>query len=284
MRRAFLVPAILFLSAVVCSAQTTFYFPQVADGGGWKTTIFITNPAAANTSLANVTITFTKSNGTAFNVPFVDSSGAPAGDGNTLGFQVAGGQTRKFVSVGAAPGVDVGFASVTATAPVNGTAVFSQFSGGRLLSEAGVPTSQALARQGIFVDTQGGFYTAVAMANPAAGAANLTLQLMSTEGVQVATTTRVLNPNNHTAAFVHELFQGTPGAQPLVGSLQITGSTAIPAIALRFSPDFSAFTTLPPVSLASLLSPALKWFDQRPWLTPLTSIARLLDVFQFRAG
>src|SRR4030095_15272795 len=245
MKRAFLFLVFFFVSAMVCQAQTTLYFPQVADGGGWRTTILITNPAANGSNLASVTITFTKSNGTAFNLAFVDSSGTPVGGGNTLGLQVAGGQTRKFVSIGAGAATDVGFGTVTSTQPVNGTAVFSQFSGARLVGEAGVPAAQALARQSIFVDTQLGFFTGVALANPGTGAADLSLNLINTEGVQVNTTTRTLQPSNHLPFFVHELF---PGAPAMVGSLQVTSATAVPAIGLRFSPDFSVFTTLPPVS------------------------------------
>src|SRR5262245_44911221 len=197
MKRAFLSLVFLLISAVICSAQTTSYFPQVADGGGWRTTLLITNPASNGSNLASVTITFTKSAGTAFNLSFVDSSGTPVGGGNTLGFQVAGGQTRKFVSIGAGAATDVGFGTMTSTQPVNGTAVFSQFSGTRLLGEAGVPAAQALTRQSIFVDTQLGFFTGVAVANPGTAAANLSMNLLNTEGVQVNTTTRTLQPSNH---------------------------------------------------------------------------------------
>ncbi len=281
MKRVLWILIWILTATVLCSAQTIFYFPQVADGGGWKTTIFITNPAAANANLSNVTITFTKSNGTAFNVAFVDAAGSPAGSGNTLSFQIAGGQSRKFVSTGASASVETGFATVSGTAAVAGTAVFSQFSGTRLLSEAGVPSSQALVRQAVFVDTLGGFSTGVAMANPNSGSANLVLSLLNSEGVQVMSTTQTLLANNHVARFTGELFAGS---QPLAGSLQIVSSLAIPAIALRFSPDFSAFTTLPPVSIASLLKPAVGWLEERPWLAPLKSLAKLLSTLQLGMG
>ena len=46
----------VFLSVVLClaispylSAQTTFYFPQIADGGVFTTTIFIANPSSSPT-------------------------------------------------------------------------------------------------------------------------------------------------------------------------------------------------------------------------------------------
>ena len=228
-----------------------------------------------------MTVTFTKSSGAAFNLSFKDSSGTPVGGGSTLGFQVAGGQTRKFVSTGAGAATDVGFGTITSNVPVNGTAVFSQFAGARLLSEAGVPAAQAMARQSIFVDTQLGFFTGVAVANPGTGPADLSLNLINTEGVQVNTTTRTLQPSNHLPFFVHELF---PGAGAMVGSLQITSATAVPAIGLRFSPDFSVFTTLPPISIASMFSPVQHWFEQRQWVAPMTSIARLLAGLQFKIG
>jgi hypothetical protein len=34
--------------------------------------------------------------------------------------------------------------------------------------------------------------------------------------------------------------------------------------------------------LASLISPAMDWLEQRPLFSPLTSIARLLSAFQLR--
>jgi len=54
----------ILTATVICSAQSTFYFPQIADGvqgGGvtWKTTVFITNPAAVGTASTAVQIDFT---------------------------------------------------------------------------------------------------------------------------------------------------------------------------------------------------------------------------------
>jgi len=64
--------------------------------------------------------------------------------------------------------------------------------------------------------------------------------------------------------------------------MQLRSSTPLAAIALRFDPIFKVFTTLPPFTLASLVDPAIKWFNDRPGFAPLTSIARLLRAFQFR--
>src|SRR5262249_14076054 len=120
--------------------------------------------------------------------------------------------------------------------------------------------------QAIFVDTQGGFNIGVAYANPGA-AASVTLSLLSSAAAPVATTTQMLGTGNHIASFTGQMF---PTAGQFAGTMQIRSSVPLAAIALRFDPSFAVFTTLPPVPLASLFT------------SPITSIARLLRVFQLR--
>src|SRR5258708_5812940 len=102
---SFALVFILFVAAVGFG-QTTFYYPHVTNGvlnGStvWKTTIFLTNPAATGTATASGSITFMQDNpndptaaGTPFVISFTDENGAPASSGNTIPFQIAGGQTR----------------------------------------------------------------------------------------------------------------------------------------------------------------------------------------------
>jgi hypothetical protein len=288
MKRFLFVPLFVLSGVLVCSAQqTTFYFPHIADGndgsGIWKTTIFISNPAAAGSPAVSGSVTLTTSQGGPLNIVFVDGEGNTVGAGNVIPFQVAGGQSRKFVSTGVTP-LAVGFATVTANGPVSGTAVFSRFVGGRLFGEAGVPAASALPRQAIFVDTESGFDTGFAYANPSGSqTANITLRLLNTEAVEVRTTAVPLGPNRHDAKFVTQVFTGTPSVTGLSGTLQMISDAPIATIALRFDPT-GLFTTLPPVSLASLLNPAIEWLQKRPWLSPLSSMARLLAGLQFRVG
>ena len=274
---------------VICSAQTTFYYPHVANGvlgsNIWRTTIFLTNPAASGT--ASGTITFSQENtanpgaaGSVFSsIAFLDQDLAPAGSGGTIPFTILGGQTRKYTSTGTGAYAG-GFATVTTTVgTVTGTAIFSQFDlAGRLLAEAGVPSASAVPNQAIFVDTQGGFSIGVAYANAGTAAANVTFSLLNSSAASVATTTQLLGPGNHGAAFTFQMF---PGAPEVAGTMQLRSSAPLAAIALRFAPT-GVFTTLPPVTLASLISPAVKWFEERPWFAPLTSVARLLGAFQIR--
>ena len=66
MKRVFVTLTWILTATLICSAQTTFYYPHVANGvlGAftWKTTILLTNPASSGT--ASGTITFTRDNST----------------------------------------------------------------------------------------------------------------------------------------------------------------------------------------------------------------------------
>jgi len=291
------IPLILFwilTATLVCSAQTTFYYPHVADGvlgsNNWRTSIFLTNPSA---STASGTITFTKDNcpggdctaanpgsaGGPFPISFTDENGTPTT--GTITFSIPPGATKKYLSSGGGT-YGGGFAVVSSSGTVNGTAIFSEFDlAGHLIGEAGVPAVPAVPKQAIFVDTTGGFNIALAYANPGSAAGSVTLSLLNSSGATVSPTTASLGPGNHRALFSFQLFQG---AGPLVGTVQIASTAPLAVIALRFDPTFAVFTTLPPVTLSSLINPALEWLQQRARLTPLTSIARLLGAFQLRIG
>ena len=277
MKRAFFVVSLILAGALTSFAQTTFYYPQVADGvlNGviWKTTIFLTNPAATGTSTASGVIEFTRSNGAPFTMSFTNESGQPAGSGNQIPFQIAGGQTRKYVSAGTAA-YSGGWATVTSNVPISGTAIFSSFTlGGQLIGEAGVPAGVAVPRQAIVVDTQNGFQTGVAYANPGGSPAAIALSLMNSEGAVVATTTVPLAASNHNGIFVSQIFPNAPG---LAGTMQLNSDVPLSVVALRFEPSFTLFTTLPPVTLASIFRPVLEWFQQRPWGSPFAAIQSLL--------
>src|SRR5215472_11881623 len=117
MKRVSLVLFWVLSFAIISSAQTTFYFPHIADGimgnAVWKTTIFLTNPAASG--VASGTVTLSQDNptaglaGTPFNITFTDETGAPVAA--PIPFSINAGQTKKYVSAGSTPYMG-GFATV----------------------------------------------------------------------------------------------------------------------------------------------------------------------------
>ncbi len=249
MKRLLFTVALMIAASSVCSAQQfTYYFPQVAIGGGWKTTIFISNAAPSGTT-ASGSITFTRSDGTPFAANWVDSAGNPVGGGgNTIAFQLASGESRKFTSVGDMP-LTTGYAMVSANATVLGSAMFTQLDGGgRMLAEAGVPMGIPLPKQAVFVDTTAGFKTGVAIANPNTAALRINFELVSDTGQMIRTTQRELPPSQHLAFFVHELF---PDAPEMVGRLQFYCTNPMVSVALRFDPSFALFTTMAPIAIAN---------------------------------
>ena len=179
---------------------------------------------------------------------WVDESGQNvSGGGNVISFQLVPGQSRRYTTVGDLP-LTVGYATVTATGSVLGTAMFSQLDGaGNILAEAGVPMAIPLGKQAVFVDTTAGFRTGVAIANPNDASLEIHLQLIDDSGKVFAETVRNLSRFQHMALFMDELFPGMP---PMIGRLQFWCSNPMVSVALRFSPTIQ-FTTLPPIAIAN---------------------------------
>jgi hypothetical protein len=292
MKRVFLALVLIFTATAIASAQTTFYYPHVVNGvqGSvlWKTTILLTNPSSTAATSGSITFFGDNSNpaaaGSPLSLTMSDENGGSA-TSNVFTFSIPPNGTHRVISNGAGTFAS-GFATVTANAgTVSGTAIFSEFdTGGNLLGEAGVPSATAVARQAIFVDTIGNYNVGVAYANPGPASANIKLNLLNSTAQSVLSTaaSQVLGPGNHIASFTFQMFPSV--TQAMTGTMQLTSDTPLAAIALRFDPSLSKFTTLPPVTLASLINPALEWLQQREWLTPLGSVARLLGAFQLRIG
>jgi hypothetical protein len=247
MKRVLFTLILILMVNVVASAQSfTYYFAHVAAGGGWRTTIFISNATA--TGVASGLIAFVKSDGGVFPSNWVDEAGNNVSGGtDIIAFQLAAGQSRKYTAVGDIP-LTVGYARVSANASVLGAAMFTQLDGaGNILAEAGVPMGIPLGKQAVFVDTTGGFRTAVGIANPNNAVLDVHFQLLDTNGTPLAQITRTLGPFQHVALFTDELF---PGAPAMVGRLQFWCTNPMVAVALRFSPSIQ-FTTLPPIAIAN---------------------------------
>src|SRR5215470_5576898 len=127
MKRLFLMIVLVMATTSAGLAQSiTYYFPQIAVGGGWQTTIFISNTMTSGTGTA--TIILTKSDGTPFKGNWVDEMGNNVtNNNNVIGVQLAGGESRKFTSVADVP-LTTGFATITAnSSAVLGTATFTDF-------------------------------------------------------------------------------------------------------------------------------------------------------------
>ncbi len=253
MKRIPWLMAWMLLPAGFALAQQTFYFPQIADGiqsgdnTHWHTTIFLSNQSAS--AVATGTVRLFLSNGSPMNIFFVDEDGATAAVANQISFEIPPGQSRKYTSTAASGALVVGHAIVTSNAPIAGNAMFAHWTnppGEKLMSEAGVPAASLLTKQAVFADTQFGYNTGVAIANPGASAASLTFELVDADGHLVASTSQMLGPGQHVARFVTELFGNVPA---MAGRLQITSTAGVASMALRFDSSLENFTTLFPFTV-----------------------------------
>src|SRR3954466_9895841 len=120
MNRLACIVAIVLLFAGATFAQTTVYFPQIANGmesgtgTHWHTTVFIDNQGTGTTSGA---ISLVNSDGTAMLASFVDESGEAAAHNGQIAFQLGPGQNHKYTSTASSP-LQVGYGVLTANAPV----------------------------------------------------------------------------------------------------------------------------------------------------------------------
>jgi hypothetical protein len=239
---------ILSASAVGSAQQITYYFPQLAIGGGWMTTIFVSNTMAKGTGAA--TIMFTRSDGTPLMSNWFDEMGNNATrGGNAIAVQLAPGESRKFTSAGDIP-LTTGFATVFAnSSAVLGNAMFTQFDGaGNMLAEAGVPMTIPLVKQALFVDTTNGFRTGLAVANPNEVSLQVHFDLLSDTGQVVGSVVRQIGASQQIALFLDELFPGVPA---MVGRVQFSATNPMTSVALRFSAPGIPFTTLSPLAIAN---------------------------------
>ena len=149
--------------------------------------------------------------------------------------------------------IQVGYTVVTRTAGTEmpiGTAVFSYRNGdGVLVTEAGVGAAELVSRGRVFAD-EVGTRTGLALVNTGAATVPVTLTLRNGAGSQVGQKILMLNPGQHSARFVDELF----GAQAadFRGNVTFESASGLGAITLRESRNARAeplYTTLPVVDL-----------------------------------
>jgi hypothetical protein len=246
MKRVLFSLVFIAVASAVASAQSfTYYFPQVAVGAGWRTTIFLSNATA---SPASATVTFTANDGSPFKSNWLDENLMNVTKGGAAFYvQLNSGESRKFVSVDDHPLV-AGYATVTANASVLGTAMFSLLDGGgNITAEAGVPMAIPLGKQAVFVDTTNGFRTGVAVANPNSGELEVHFELLTDSGQLLNSTVQTIPGFAHISLFTDQLFPGEPA---MVGRLQYWCTNPMVSVALRFSPS-SEFTTMPPIAVAN---------------------------------
>jgi hypothetical protein len=212
-------------------AATALYFPQVADGGTYRTNFILVNPGAADTTA---------------HLEFYGDDGKP------LGLMIGGSSkastdiavkahgVARLLTDGTTPSTSAGWVKVTSPAALGGSAIFQTLSRSTITSEAGVAASPMGTRFIVYVETVASAYSGLAISNPNSAAVDVTLKLRNSAGIQVDTTTLRIPALGHVAGFFTQWFGNYPEFE---GTLEVVASSPVNAVALRY--DGAIFATLP---------------------------------------
>ncbi|RPJ83670.1 MAG: hypothetical protein EHM18_13490 [Acidobacteria bacterium] len=184
-----------------------FLFPQIGDGEGagagrLQTTIQVMNQAAATEAV----------------VSFFDSAGQPLA--LALGertpsaehrIHLGRGQSFSGTTAGTGP-LKVGYARVSGGPGLAGAAVYSHSENGTTMFQAGVPSSPSISNFGLFFDVSPSEDNGLALTNTSAAPVDPRFSVIDAEGQTAAVRKlsevlgRALNPGEHVARYVSELF------------------------------------------------------------------------------
>ena len=216
---------------------TTYYFPHLAAGASWQTTLTYIN--ASSREVACVT-------------EFISDHGGPLlvsfpGRGTLMDrtdVLSPGGSVHEETDVELNTLQVSGWAKAACTGPVKASLLFRQYnSEGIPVAEAGVNATAVPATRFVaFAEQAEGLTgTAVAYANPSETAAHVTFTAKDTAGQTLASVVRTVLPDGHDAHVMSTLF----GFTSFSGSLEVTSTEPIVSLSLNFEAA-PVFSSLPP--------------------------------------
>ena len=214
-----------------------YYFPHLAVGAGWQTTITYINYSSEEVSCQT---------------DFLSDLGGPllvsfAGLGTVVSrtdVLQPGGSVHEETNVELSAPAALGWARATCSGPVKASLLFRGYdSEGVPTGEAGVNAVTVPATRFVTFAEQGKgkLGTGVAYANPSATAALLTFTARDAAGQTLTSVDKPLLSNGHGAQNMAPLF----GLSSFSGSLEVTSTEPIVTLSLNFEAD-PVFSSLPP--------------------------------------
>jgi len=209
--------------------NSPLYFPQLADGGGYATTLILLNTSSTTES---GTFAIFDDNGIA--LALRESGGAT---GSTFPYSIPAGGAFVFQTDGSPAAARVGWVKLTpntgSPSPV-GAGVFSYSQAGILVTESGVPSAIPTTSARIFVDKSGGHDTGLAIANPGGSVNTIFLQAFQNNGSTPAgngQATLSIPSSGHAGKFVGQMIGGLPDG--FTGVLRISAASPFVALTMR---------------------------------------------------
>ena len=224
------------------SAQgsTTYYFPHLAVGEGWQTTITYINYSPQEVTCQTE---FLSDHGSPLMVSFAALGTVPS----RTDVLPPGGSVHQETNVDLNASLALGWARATCSGPVQASLLYRLHnSEGAPTAEAGVNATAVPATRFVTFAEQGEdqFGTGVAYANPSAISVPVTFTARDGVGEVLASVVRTLSPGGHDAHGMSELFD----LSSFTGSLEITSTEPIVSLSINFEAA-PVFSSLPPGDL-----------------------------------
>ena len=217
--------------------STTYYFPHLAVGDNWQTTITYINYSSEEVTCQT---DFISDHGSPLMVSFAELGMV---DSRT-DVLPPGGSVHQETNVDLNASLAPGWARANCSGPVQASLLY------RLHNSEGAPTAEAgvnatavpATRFVTFAERgEGQFGTGVAYANPSAISVPVTFTARDGVGEVLASVVRTLSPGGHDAHGMAELF----GLTSFTGSLEVTSTEPIVSLSLNFEAA-PVFSSLPP--------------------------------------
>ena len=245
-----------------------YYFPHLAVGASWQTTITYINYSPEEVTCQT---DFISDHGTPLMVSFAEL-GTVVSRTDVL---PPGGSVHQETDVDLSAPLARGWALANCSGPVKASLLFRRRnSEGAPTAEAGVNAAAVPATRFVTFAEQGEgqFGTGVAYANPSATAAFVTFTVRDTAGEVLASGDRTLLPGGHDAHGMGSLF----GPTSFTGSIEVTSTAPIVSLSINAEAD-PVFSSLPPGELdASAQGSTTYYFPHlavgASWQTTITYI------------
>ena len=219
------------------SGDQIYYFPHLAVGDNWQTTITYINYSSEEVTCQT---DFISDHGSPLMVSFAELGMV---DSRT-DVLPPGGSVHQETNVDLNASLAPGWARANCSGPVQASLLY------RLHNSEGAPTAEAgvnatavpATRFVTFAERgEGQFGTGVAYANPSAISVPVTFTARDGVGEVLASVVRTLSPGGHDAHGMAELF----GLTSFTGSLEVTSTEPIVSLSLNFEAA-PVFSSLPP--------------------------------------
>jgi hypothetical protein len=205
------------------------YFPQLADGGGFTTSMILLNTSAAAEA---GTIAVFDDGGNALSVRPANSTA-----GTSFPYSIPASGFFVFQTDGSPSATNVGSIRVTpssGSSPI-GAGIFSYSPSGTLVTESGIPSAMPTTLARLYVDKSNSHDTGLAVTNPSGSPIAITATAFQNDGVTppagTIPATLNLTANGHKSAFAGEIVQGLPTG--FTGVLELRSTTPFAVLTLR---------------------------------------------------